>query len=151
MPSCAEVALVNVPSCPFVALRMVPHVPMLPTAWRLRAPCCLYQCAIVHLCCPPCAKEGYWMIPPCIYVSQHLWPSCAHRFYPYCPLVVPIVCKVANVPIVCQSLCSQGVILLQKLPMSRCLCRPSCPCQCTPSVPKFTTTWCLCKLGCTCL
>ena len=122
MPSCAEVALVNVPSCPFVALRMVPHVPMLPTASRLRAPCCLYQCAIVRLCCPPCAKEGYCMIPPCIYVGQHLWPSCAHRFYPYCPSVVPILCKVTNVPRMCPSCAKVFVSKVSRF-------YKSCPCQ----------------------
>ena len=138
------------------------HVHMLPTAWCLCVPSCPYQCVIVCLCCQPWAKGGYCKIPPCTHVPHHLWPACAHRLYPYCPSVVPILCKVANVnvpivcqcqcaqnvPIVCQSFPSQGVPRLQKLPMSWYLCRPSCPCLCTPRVPKFSTTWCLCGLSC---
>ena len=77
LPSCAKVAQVNVPSCPYDAYRMVPRVPMLLTAWCLRAPSCIN--------------------PPCPHVAHHLSPSCAYCLYPYCPSVVPIVCKVTNV------------------------------------------------------
>ena len=144
VPSCAEVAQVNVQSCPYVTLRMVPpssvlpismchHAPMLPTVCQGR----LLHDAPMH---------PYWPTLVAI-VCTSLLPilpiGCAH-------LVQSYQCA-QNVPIVCQSFCIQGVPLLQKFPMSRCLCRPSCPCQCTPSVPKLPTAWCLCELSCTCL
>ena len=53
-------------------ISMCHHVPMLPTV----------------------CQERLLNDSPCTHVSHHLWPSCAHRLYPYCPSVVPIVCKV---------------------------------------------------------
>ena len=87
-------------------------------AWCLHAPCCPYQCAITCLCCPLCAKGGFCKIPPCTHVGQHLWPSCAHRLYPYCRLVVPIMCKVANVPRMCPS-CLNPKVSLAKVSFMR--------------------------------
>ena len=141
------------------------RVRMLPSAWCLMClRCPSHGASVHHVSVSMCHRAP---MLPTVCQGRLLHDSPMHPCWPTLMAIVrtsllpilPISCAhcvqscqcAQNVPIVCQSFRSQDVPLLQKLPMSRCLYRPSCPCQCTPSVPNFLTAWCLCRLSCTCL
>ena len=123
--SCAYVARCMVSQCAKLPISMCHRVPMLPTVCQER----LLHDSPMYPCCPSILAIVCTSLVPILPIS------CAHR-------VQSFQCQC--VPIVCQSFPSQRVPRVQKMPVSRWLCRPSCPYQCTFPVLNLPTAWCLC-------